>query len=67
MVGVFPFQGGKHAATSVHQGRCIAHMYVLHVAEMLDVWPESERTRIWVRARLDDMHCRVVLGLSGLA
>lgn len=50
MLGTFQFQSAKHAhLDSVHQGRCIAHMYVMHVAEELDVWPESaERQRHWV-------------------
>lgn len=50
-IGMFHFSSGKPGShqKSVHQGKCIAHMFVLHVAEMLDVWPESEeRQRIWV-------------------
>ncbi len=51
-MGVFPFQSGKGLPdpTTKHQGKCLAYMFVMHVAEMLEVWPEAhERHRIWVR------------------
>lgn len=62
IVGMFPFQSGKPSAhvTSLHQGRCIAYMYAMHVEEELPVWPEGhERQRIWVG--------RVVMWLMPLA
>jgi hypothetical protein len=35
----------------VHQGRCLAHMFVMRVAEELEVWPEyPQRKRAWVSA-----------------
>jgi len=49
-IGIFHFQSGKPSAheASQHQGRCIAHMYVMHVEEELAVWPEGhERQRVW--------------------
>jgi len=42
-VGTFSFASAKHS-TYV----CRAYMFVLHVAEELDVWPERERERCWV-------------------
>ena len=44
--GTFDFTSGK---PGTQQNQCRAHMFVMHVAEELDVWPEgSERQRIWV-------------------
>ncbi len=50
MVGAFPFKSNKAARKhTAEQGRCIAHMFVMHVAEELPTWPEgAERKRIWV-------------------
>ena len=46
MIGVFEFKSGK---PGLHQGNCVAHMFVMHVAEELEMWPEgAERRRIWV-------------------
>lgn len=43
---MFEFKSGKPGA---HQNICKTHVFVMHVAEELDVWPEgSERKRIWV-------------------
>jgi hypothetical protein len=55
-LGAFRFMSGKpggqnnsNGSTSVSHVGCIAHMYVLHVLEELDVWPEAhERQRLWV-------------------
>lgn len=51
MVGAFPFKSNKAARKhTAEQGRCVAHMFVMHVAEELPTWPEgAERKRIWVR------------------
>ncbi len=50
MVGAFPFKSNKAARKhTAEQGRCVAHMFVMHVAEELPTWPEgAERKRIWV-------------------
>eukprot|EP00798_Chlamydomonas_sp_ICE-L_P029063 gene29063-32267_t len=57
IVGTFPFgskhMGTKHADDTPHGGRCRAHMYVMHVLEVLEVWPESsERQRHWCQCQL---------------
>lgn len=51
MLGEFPFYSGKASRLEqANQGRCLAYMFVMHVAEELQTWPEGEkRTRIWVR------------------
>jgi hypothetical protein len=53
MLGQWLFFSAKLADhPGPHQGRCIAHMYALHVQEVLDTWPEGhERTRVWVSSR----------------
>jgi hypothetical protein len=50
MLGSFAFQSGKQERVhNVHNGRCTAHMFIMHVAEELSSWPESrERQRAWV-------------------
>lgn len=57
MVGAYVFSSGKAARKQAadgcqvpaEPGRCVAHMFVMHVAEELPTWPEgSERKRIWV-------------------
>mmetsp|Transcript_26445 Transcript_26445/g.57690 ORF Transcript_26445/g.57690 Transcript_26445/m.57690 type:complete len:255 (+) Transcript_26445:345-1109(+) len=62
MVGIFPFQslkGPQSSDVTPHQGKCIAHMYVMHVAEELDVWPESkERQRHWCPLAEASIKCR---------
>ncbi|EFJ51856.1 hypothetical protein VOLCADRAFT_56657 [Volvox carteri f. nagariensis] len=50
LLGVFPFSGGKHVydAQGNPVGKCKAFIYVMHVAEELPSWPESnDRQRIW--------------------
>lgn len=50
LIGVFPFSSNKPShSTNAHQGRCLAHMFVMRVAEELDTWPEyPQRSRLWV-------------------
>jgi hypothetical protein len=52
MLGTFSFQSAKEARKNdAHQGRCIAHIFVLNVAEELEKWPEQDmRQRSWVSA-----------------
>lgn len=49
-VGVFSFQSNKQARlNSVQQGRCVAHIFAMHVGEELEAWPEHpQRQRRWV-------------------
>ena len=49
-VGRWEFYSGKaERVHSAHRGRCIAHMFAMHVEEELASWPESPaRKRIWV-------------------
>lgn len=51
LVGTFPFASSKQShSNNAHQGRCLAHMFVMRVAEELDTWPEwPQRRRCWVR------------------
>ncbi|KAG1662326.1 hypothetical protein FOA52_011484 [Chlamydomonas sp. UWO 241] len=60
MLGAFPFTSCKPSApTSRNQGKCIAHMFLMHVAEELEVWPEGhERQRHWVTLAGAHAHCR---------
>ncbi|KAK9838818.1 hypothetical protein WJX74_003919 [Apatococcus lobatus] len=48
-VGRWEFYSGKaERVHSAHKGRCIAHMFAMHVEEELSSWPESPaRKRIW--------------------
>ena len=50
MVGAYPFKSNKAARKhTAEQGRCLAHMFVMHVVEELPTWPEgAERKRVWV-------------------
>lgn len=50
LVGTFPFASSKQSnSNNVHQGRCLAHMFVMRVAEELETWPEyPQRKRCWV-------------------
>lgn len=59
-LGVFPFSSGKEERMrNVHQGRCLAHMFILHVAEELEEWPESaDRQRAWCSLRDAVRRCR---------
>lgn len=48
IVGAFAFSSGKPDTTSRHNGKCIASIFVMHVEEELEVWPEGhERKRFW--------------------
>ncbi len=49
-MGRYEFYSGKaERVHSAHKGRCIAHMFAMHVEEELSSWPESPaRKRIWV-------------------
>lgn len=60
MVGAFPFKSNKAARKhTAEQGRCVAHMFVMHVAEELPTWPEgAERKRIWCSAEKAVELCR---------
>ena len=53
MLGTFRYVGKpdrKHTASDAAV-RCVVHLFVMHVAEELQTWPEhSERQRVWVRA-----------------
>ena len=50
VLGAFSFYSGKASRLQqANQGRCVAYMFIMHVAEELQIWPEGEkRTRIWV-------------------
>ena len=49
MVGAYAFSSKKAARVHADRGRCVAHMFIMHVAEELPTWPEStERQRVWV-------------------
>lgn len=51
MVGAYGFSSKKAARGHADCGRCMAHMFVMHVAEELTTWPEStERQRVWCTA-----------------
>jgi diphosphoinositol-polyphosphate diphosphatase len=53
MIGTFSFMGGKASSG------CIAHMFVLRVAEELEVWPEcNERQRSWIPLAEASALCR---------
>ena len=54
MLGAFSFHSGKASRLQqANQGRCVAYMFIMHVAEELQTWPEGEkRTRLWVRTSL---------------
>ena len=73
MLGAYPFSSSKAARkqTAV-QGHCVAHMFVMHVAEELPTWPEgSERKRVWVSPDLTLHHaipvsCWLLFGLRRL-
>ncbi|PNW87043.1 hypothetical protein CHLRE_02g106500v5 [Chlamydomonas reinhardtii] len=52
LLGVFPFTSGKYyiqeGQSAATPGRCKAYIYVMHVAEELPCWPESnDRQRVW--------------------
>ena len=48
MLGKFRYMG-KPDKMHTAPVKCIIHMFVMHVAEELDVWPEmAQRQRFWV-------------------
>ncbi|KAG2454533.1 hypothetical protein HYH02_000380 [Chlamydomonas schloesseri] len=52
LLGIFSFASGKYHVQegqgTAMQGRCKAYIYVMHVAEELPCWPESnDRQRVW--------------------
>ena len=48
MLGRFRYMG-KPDKMHTAPVKCIIHMFVMHVAEELDVWPEmAQRQRFWV-------------------
>ena len=51
MLGVFTYSSAKTSRLALaSKPRGIAHIFVMHVAEVLDRWPEADkRTRTWVR------------------
>lgn len=53
ILGTFWFQSMKQERLhNVHQGRCVAHIFVMHVQEELELWPEcKDRNRYWVPLR----------------
>lgn len=50
MLGTFPYSSAKSTRLArANQGRGIAYMFVMHVAEELEHWPEGDkRTRCWL-------------------
>eukprot|EP00775_Hariotina_reticulata_P004482 gene4482-4736_t len=60
LVGTFFFQSAKQGRVhNSHQGRCRAHMFVMRVAEVLDVWPElADRQRCWLPLAEASSQCR---------
>ena len=53
VLGQFTFQSHKQERLhNVHQGRCRAYMFIMHVEEELQAWPEfPDRQRCWVSAK----------------
>lgn len=48
MLGKFRYMG-KPDKNHTAPVKCIIHMFVMHVTEELDVWPEmAQRQRFWV-------------------
>lgn len=66
LLGTFSFQGGKAVSSGMgglagmHRvSRCKAYIYVMHVAEELQTWPESkDRQRIWCNLRDASRLCK---------
>jgi diphosphoinositol-polyphosphate diphosphatase len=55
-LGTYEFQSGK--ADSAHKGKTVVYMYLLHVSEILDPWPEAgDRTRQWFSLQDASRHC----------
>ncbi len=52
MLGRFRYMG-KPDKMHTAPVKCIIHMFVMHVAEELDVWPEmAQRQRFWVSSTM---------------
>ena len=52
MLGKFRYMG-KPDKLHTAPVKCIIHMFVMHVAEELDVWPEmGQRQRFWVSSTI---------------
>jgi len=60
LVGAFRFASSKQShSNNAHQGRCLAHMFVMRVAEELETWPEyPQRRRCWVPLAEAGSKCR---------
>jgi hypothetical protein len=54
MLGVFSYSSAKASRLALSsKPRGMAHMFVMHVAEELQKWPEADRrTRLWVSTEL---------------
>jgi diphosphoinositol-polyphosphate diphosphatase len=54
MLGVFSYSSAKASRLALSsKPRGMAHMFVMHVAEELQKWPEADRrTRLWVSTKL---------------
>jgi diphosphoinositol-polyphosphate diphosphatase len=59
-LGIYTFSSSKAARLhGADQGRCVAHMYVMHVAEELPIWPEGQqRRRVWFPVPEASKACR---------
>ncbi len=56
MLGKFRYMG-KPDKMHTAPVECIIHMFVMHVAEELHVWPEmAQRQRFWVSLQAIDQH-----------
>jgi hypothetical protein len=53
MLGVFSYSSAKASRLALSsKPRGMAYMFVMHVAEELQKWPEADlRTRLWVSTR----------------
>jgi len=60
VLGQFTFQSHKQERLhNVHQGRCRAYMFIMHVEEELQAWPEfPDRQRCWVSLSEASSKCR---------
>jgi len=60
MIGSYTFSSAKAARLhSADQGRCVAHMFAMRVAEELPVWPEAgQRRRVWCSVQEASKLCR---------
>ncbi|KAL4859371.1 Nudix hydrolase 21 [Chlorella vulgaris] len=62
LIGKFPFLSAKAPAQHTqmtHGGRCMAYLFVMHVSEVLEVWPEAkQRKREWCSLQEACRRCR---------